>query len=493
MDPWTSMDLDWTFPRVHYVLPSTTSRREDMSQFSSGPLSRLGDNFTVYVALLAILACAFSYGRVLVRRGDHSWVGRLAWFCVKGGSRKNYDDDDDDSGVEAAVASAKSAEAKAMSENASSAHSAALLLFCACGLQCAYLSWGVLQERLMTRGYGSAGSTFSSSQFLVFCNRTLALSVGLAVVGSGVVDMPSHRTPFFKYSFTSLSNIMSSWCQYEALKYVSFPAQVISKSSKIFPVMFMGWLINHRSYPLYEYAVAGVVSGGVALFMANEKAPKQTELAEQSTQTTGLILLGCYLILDSFTSQWQQHIFRRHKASSYHMMVGVNSFSAFFTFAALLRSGELFVALDFIREFPESSMHVLLLSLAGAIGQMFIFYTIKTFGPLVFAIIMTTRQVLSIMLSSWLYGHTIGLKGIAGATTVFSALIFRIWKKHETRQQNVRMQQRAGSSAAATTISGRSGKGSCDVKDSVSRECNANRRRDANATQQSSLMLQRLK
>ena len=30
----------------------------------------------------------------------------------------------------------------------------------------------------------------------------------------------------FRYSYCSLSNILSSWCQYEALKYISFPTQV---------------------------------------------------------------------------------------------------------------------------------------------------------------------------------------------------------------------------------------------------------------------------
>lgn len=41
-----------------------------------------------------------------------------------------------------------------------------------------------------------------------------------------VQRQPQHKTPLYKYAFCSLSNIMSSWCQYEALKYVSFPTQV---------------------------------------------------------------------------------------------------------------------------------------------------------------------------------------------------------------------------------------------------------------------------
>ena len=49
-------------------------------------------------------------------------------------------------------------------------------MFCAIGLQTAYLTWGVLQERIMTQSYGQvlsadgqteidAGAKFGNSQF----------------------------------------------------------------------------------------------------------------------------------------------------------------------------------------------------------------------------------------------------------------------------------------------------------------------------------------
>ena len=57
----------------------------------------------------------------------------------------------------------------------------------------------------------------------------------LAFAFSGIYLMVEshhiHRTPLYKYSFCSVSNTLSSWCQYEALKFVSFPTQV-SKGSK---------------------------------------------------------------------------------------------------------------------------------------------------------------------------------------------------------------------------------------------------------------------
>lgn len=81
------------------------------------------------------------------------------------------------------------------------------------------------------------------------------------------------------------------------------------------------------------------------------------------------------------------------KMSKYQMMFGVNLFSCFFTLWSLLNRGKFFPALDFMMRHPDFFMHVVILSITSATGQLFIFHTIETYGPLVFTIIMTTRQV----------------------------------------------------------------------------------------------------
>ena len=111
---------------------------------------------------------------------------------------------------------------------------AAEVVFCSLGLLGAYASWGYLQEKIMTKEYedslGARGQ-FTESQFLVFVDRILAFSTALVV---GLLRrQPRRQAPIFKYSFCSLSNILSSWCQLEALKYVSFPTQVLAKATKV--------------------------------------------------------------------------------------------------------------------------------------------------------------------------------------------------------------------------------------------------------------------
>ncbi len=79
------------------------------------------------------------------------------------------------------------------------------------GLQVMFLTWGVLQEMVMTHDYD--GERFTSSQFLVFTNRALALSLAMVVLC--VVKSPPFLAPTYEFCYASFSNVMSDFCQFE--------------------------------------------------------------------------------------------------------------------------------------------------------------------------------------------------------------------------------------------------------------------------------------
>ncbi|XP_006926896.1 adenosine 3'-phospho 5'-phosphosulfate transporter 1 [Pteropus alecto] len=283
------------------------------------------------------------------------------------------------------------------------------LLFCAVGLQ--------VCER------------FTDSQFLVLMNRVLALIV--AGVYCLLCKQPRHGAPMYRYSFASLSNVLSSWCQYEALKFVSFPTQVLAKASKVIPVMLMGKLVSRRSYEYWEYLTAGLISIGVSMFLLSSGPEPRSSPA---TTVSGLILLAGYIAFDSFTSNWQDALFA-YKMSSVQMMFGVNFFSCLFTVGSLLEQGALLEGTRFMGRHSEFAAHALLLSVCSACGQLFIFYTIGQFGAAVFTIIMTLRQAFAILLSCLLYGHTITVVGGLGVAVVFAALLLRVYARGRLKQR----------------------------------------------------------
>ncbi|XP_071518754.1 adenosine 3'-phospho 5'-phosphosulfate transporter 1 [Panulirus ornatus] len=318
------------------------------------------------------------------------------------------------------------------------------LSFCFFGLQASYLTWGVLQEKIMTKEYhNSAGNVghFKDSQFLVFVNRILAFLLAAAYLG--FTRQPRHTAPIYKYSYCSFSNIMSSWCQYEALKYVTFPTQVLAKASKIIPTMMMGKIVSSKKYEYYEYVTAVLISFGMTMFLLGSTESKGN--ASSSTTLSGIIILVGYMSFDAFTSNWQGELFSQHKMSSVQMMCGVNLFSCLFTITSLVQQGSFGISLNFMVAYPAFFWDSLILSICSATGQLFIYYTISIFGPVVFIIIMTIRQGLAILLSCIIYSHPVSVLGILGILLVFTAIFLRVYCSHRLKQLQ---QRRAGGDTA---------------------------------------------
>lgn len=225
-----------------------------------------------------------------------------------------------------------------------------------------------------------------------------------------------------------------------AVKYASvsssvmFSSQVLAKASKVIPVMLMGKIVSHKSYEYWEYFTAVLISVGVSMFLLSSSTGKHP-----STVTTfsGVIILGGYIVFDSFTSNWQDNLFK-HKMSSVQMMFGVNLFSCLLTVGSLLEQGAFFDSIAFMSRHSEFAFHAVLLSVCSACGQLFIFYTIAQFGAAIFTIIMTLRQAFAILLSCFLYGHAVTIVGGFGMAVVFLALFLRVYARSRMKKSSKR-------------------------------------------------------
>mmetsp|Transcript_9426 Transcript_9426/g.13928 ORF Transcript_9426/g.13928 Transcript_9426/m.13928 type:complete len:559 (-) Transcript_9426:425-2101(-) len=306
---------------------------------------------------------------------------------------------------------------------------------CSLMLNLTFVTWGLLQERMLTRRYPRiTGEYFTYSYALVFTNRFWTL------IMSGLLFFYfkprwSRSTVIYEYSFPSISNMLSSWCQYEALRYVSFPAVTLFKSFKLAPVMAMGKLLGNKEYPQYDYFVALVIGIGLAMFMSSTEGVNfgyDVYGEEVSATWTGIMLMFLFLFFDSFTSQWQSRMFQRHRdLSMLELMFATSAFSTVLSLITLIHTDELGPALDFVWRHSEIHLHFFMFSVCSTIGQILIFYTIKNFGAVVFTIIMTTRVLLSIALSCMLYGHKVSSTGFLGLMVVLGAVCYRIKKKVE--------------------------------------------------------------
>eukprot|EP00897_Mesotaenium_endlicherianum_P004331 jgi/Mesen1/3926/ME000209S02936 len=232
------------------------------------------------------------------------------------------------------------------------------------------------QERIMKVPYGEEKEFFRHSLFIVLFNRLLTCSIAaiiLLVQGKSMAP----AAPVYKYAGVSISNVVATTCQYEALKYVSFPIQTLAKSGKMIPVMVWGTAIMQKKYGVKDYIIAATVTMGCAVF--------------------------------------------------------------------ILAAGSLVAAIDFLVAHPQCLFNITLLSLGATTSQFFISYTIRTFGALVFATIMTTRQLLSILVSCMIYGPMLTAGQFAGTVFVFGALYYRAYTSSNQKKAAEREEQGGGS------------------------------------------------
>ena len=307
------------------------------------------------------------------------------------------------------------------------------VFFCALGLVVSFSIWGVVQERILTQQYDNEFFTYSYG--LVFLNRLGGLILSAYLMHFFKVQYIN--SALWEYSFPSVANMLSSWCQYEALKYVSFPTAMLAKAFKVMPVMIMGVFMHNKTYESYEYLSAALVGFGLYLFMDSSEHINFKENVFGQTESTdgaicGVVFLILFLFFDSFTGQWQTRMFQINKSMSpLQMMLIMNAFSCVFSFITLVHQEELTIALQFIYKHPEIIIHLIIFCITSTVGQLFIFYTVKNFGAVVFSIIMSLRILFSTILSCVIYSHPITELGFLGIAIVFGAITYRIRRKTE--------------------------------------------------------------
>lgn len=113
-------------------------------------------------------------------------------------------------------------------------------------------------------------------------------------------------------------------------------------------------------------------------------------------------------------------------------------------------SGELPQVVEFLVYNPRALYYNIITAICSTTGQFAIFYTIKRFGPDVFTVIMTTRQMLSIVVSNYLFNHKMSLQSYVGATIVFSVISYSIYRKIRDKQERDAARAAAGGAAGSS-------------------------------------------
>jgi len=226
----------------------------------------------------------------------------------------------------------------------------------------------------------------------------------------------------------SLTNVAATWFQYASLWYVSFPTQMLFKSLKLVPVLICGQVFMKRSTPFREWADAILITAGVLAFIWFAETDSSAGEFSWSTQGVGMLMLLGFLLCDAVTPSLQKRAFSNSNLDAFQMMFWIGAASSVYSGAMLYFSGELDSTIDFLMTRKECLVDVLALSLIATLGQIFIYVTVQKHGPVTLSLIMTTRQLGSVLVSCFLFGHKLPSVALAAAAVVFSVLMVRSYR-----------------------------------------------------------------
>ncbi|GMF26766.1 unnamed protein product [Phytophthora lilii] len=305
---------------------------------------------------------------------------------------------------------------------AASKNSIWLLAYCCIGIMVSFTLNGVVLEKITThRVLGELSMTF------VFCVFNSVVAIGLSRARK---EKPSTMPQSFLVIVGALA-FGSTISSMVALRYVTYITRILGKSCKSIPVMIMGVLLG-KKYAFKKYVSVLVLSIGVAVFLlgtAHEKQHRAVQhneshnsLPEQErtpNMVLGFSLLVLSLIFDGATGALEDKFMEAYHIGAFDLMYYVNIYKALFSAAGMVVNGEVPVFLQYV---VPSIPNLLMLSLTGAFGQAFIFFTISKFGALTTAIIGTCRKVLSIVLSVILFGHVLSLEQTVGLGLSFAGI-----------------------------------------------------------------------
>ncbi|XP_077996584.1 solute carrier family 35 member B1-like isoform X2 [Glandiceps talaboti] len=307
------------------------------------------------------------------------------------------------------------------------------LLACFFGIFISYFFYGIVQEKITRGKYGEGDDAeyFKYTLSLVFSQCIINALVAKICLH---VNTPKHAidpTPNTFYASCAFSYIGAMVASNWALRHVSYPTQVLGKSCKPIPVMLLGVFFARKRYNLAKYLCVLLIVLGITMFMYKDNVSTDSD---QHVIGIGEMLLIISLTLDGVTGVFQERMRVDYKTGPYALMFNMNIWSMLYLALGILLAGEGAPFIGFASRHPEVLPLMVLFGCTSAIGQIFIFVTVTTFGPLTCSIITTTRKFFTILASVIIFVNPLLPRQWMGVSMVFAGLgLDSVYGKSQTK------------------------------------------------------------
>jgi adenosine 3'-phospho 5'-phosphosulfate transporter B3 len=246
---------------------------------------------------------------------------------------------------------------------------------CVSGIFIFYFVYGLAQESLFTewRKEGSACGWLLT--FIQYAFYTLFTCVQrLASGDSGQTRV----TPISAYVVLAIFSVGTVGLSNASCDYLTFPTQVLFKSSKILPVMLLGTVILRKRYKAVEYFCILLITAG--LFFLNSSSKSNHHANGDETDTTfGFILISAALMCDALIGNVQEKVFKLYNPSTSENLIYTKFYGMILAFIVCVLQGQLVHIFTIIQR-PKVMLLLFLFCLSGVVGENFILLMVKNFG-----------------------------------------------------------------------------------------------------------------
>ena len=240
------------------------------------------------------------------------------------------------------------------------------------GIFFSFSYFAVLQEDVYKKPYN--GEYFAYTFLALVCERGVNAAIGLAGVmclgGSGL------KIPLMDIFNSGVSQMFAMAGSNEALRYVSYPTQVLGKSCKMVPVMAGGIILGGKKYGFFEYLQVVIITGGVVAFNLGKGKAK----SGAADSAYGLGLIGFSLVMDAVTGGLQDKVKKRTielnpetskkpVPTMHESMLWTNASGFLVAGVLCVVTGQATAGFAFCMRNPEVLNAIMVYSLASAVGQ----------------------------------------------------------------------------------------------------------------------------
>lgn len=359
--------------------------------------------------------------------------------------------------------------------------------------------FGLFQERIATAPYGGDGGADTGERFtgtpLLYLVGTFAsalvASVAAALTRQTAPPPATTTRAHLQFGLVALCACVGSPLAYISLRFIDYPLLVLASSCKLLPIILVGSIAHSANYGALDFATAGAMGVGVALYSTTAAAAAATTTAAAAlpppatpsasaavlpvpppqqplpsllgavspavSTGIGLALVALNLLIDGVMTTGQDALYARYRVPPFIMMARINGWGAALVAAAL--GAEVAVsgwqasiaggAAAFIGCHPSLGLHLVGLAACSALAQLFVYVALRRHGSFVTTAITISRKFVSVLLSVVLFGHELTRGQWVGVGAVFAGLSLQLLagagnnKKQQLQKQQQEQEQPA--------------------------------------------------